>query len=361
VFERVVFIVGAGHSVSAGGPTTAELTTAIIDGDEACVDRTSWPPDQIAVLAKVRDHIRSESGREPTYESIFTWLWTAHFANDETMYRGAWNAADAFEQIGLTRTQYEQAAYDALRLIEDGVAQALDDKRLDVAHVPQMILQAAEDNDCVGRLTLISPNHDRLLERSLQGRGYTFCDGFAPTDLGTGIWDVRSDARARDERIQLIKLHGSVDWWSPRGWGDGRIVYRAPTRPASCAVLPLLLIGTGPKLFQSSTLIFARQILDAGRELAEATCVVIVGYSFGDVRLNSLWEGALMESGDVPTLIVNRSSRNQLRDAVATMKRTGPLQTLLAPSCKRVIAIEESADKVSWEDCRAALRKAASQ
>lgn len=162
VFEHVVFIVGAGHSISAGAPSTSALTEWIVDGGGP-VDRSGWPESEKDALRHVRDNLKAKDP-STTYESIYTWLWTRYFSDDPTMYRVAWDSEDPFSAIGLgPRKTTDEIAYQALRRIEDGVYMALADERLSVLNVPDLTLKAVRDSD-VKSVTLITLNHDRLLE-----------------------------------------------------------------------------------------------------------------------------------------------------------------------------------------------------
>jgi SIR2-like domain len=360
-FDHVVFIIGAGHSLSANAPSTEELTSWIIDGTGP-ISLSQWTPGKIDLLKRVRAHLET-SGLKPTYESIFTWLWTAYFSSDPTMYRAAWDSTDSFKKVRLVRSLLvEQLAYEALRCIEEGVQQALSDERLEPGNAPVLTLQVADDAS-VNHLTLITLNHDRVLERVFETRpGY--CDGFKPSVNSYPSWSAeRPETRQWEQRIQLIKLHGSIDWWSPRPWNDGSVVYRHETRPTEkkCVEPPMFLVGTGPKLFQSSNLMFARQILDAGHALSCATCVIVVGYSFGDVRTNSLWSGATEQSlaneCPLPALIIDPAP-NRLRDDVRATKRSKSLVGLLEN--QKIVAYKESeAAAVKWSDCKTLIEELA--
>jgi SIR2-like domain len=359
LLDHVVFVIGSGYSVSAGGPLTGDLTTWIVDGGGP-IDRSAWPADRIEVIRRARDYLRT-SGVEPTYEAIFTWLWTAFFASDPTMYRTAWSDSDPLRELNLdSATENGETAYLSLRLIEDGVCQALADRRLEPRSAPRLAIEAAADESRVKRLTLITVNHDRLLERLLDYSRFSFADGFASAPGGSATWtSANPDTRDWENRIQLIKLHGSIDWWSPRAWGDGTPVFRSDERPASprCFRYPMILTGTGPKLFQASNLMFARQVLDAGRALADASCVVTVGYGFGDVRMNSIWHGAIAQATTdnrhIPTLVIDPNTTS-LRDAVKAHKRVDPILKLLTNPAA-VTYIEERATDVPWANCSAAL------
>jgi hypothetical protein len=364
-FEHLVFIIGAGHSISAGAPSTKDLTSWIIDGDHR-IDRhrSPWSSKKIEILKYARAHLE-ESGFEPTYESIFTLLWTWYFSSDRTMYRTAWDSSDPFKKIRLSRTNSEDDAYSALRCIEDGVQQALSGKWITPAKAPKLTVQAANDA-CVNYMTVITLNHDRVLEHLLKTRP-DYCDGFESPNNDYAFWSVeRPDTRQWEKRVQLIKLHGSIDWWSPRPWNDGGIVYRNKDCPTekNCVEPPMILTGTGPKLFQSSNLMFARQILDAGHALANATCVIAVGYGFGDVRINSLWSGtteqSLADQKRLPTLIIN-PERAGLLGYVRATKRPWSLLGLLENENKRLAGkkivefLELRAEQVEWSDCKARI------
>ena len=96
----------------------------------------------------------------------------------------------------------------ACDLIETVVADALRQKYragfdllLELATAPE-----------IEQLNIVTLNHDTLTEQYLSAHGVDFVDGFGPAD-----GDVRwSDDRLYDSaaaRVQLFKLHGSVDWY----------------------------------------------------------------------------------------------------------------------------------------------------
>jgi hypothetical protein len=367
VFNHVVFIIGAGHSLNAGAPSTPELTDWIVD-DVYPVDLSQWPKEK-DVLRRVREHLEKDTENDapsPTYESIFTWLWTHYFSDDPAMYRVAWDSKNPFSAIGLGPR--DETAYSALRRIEDGVYMALADERLSVLNVPDLTLKAVGDPD-VKSVTLITLNHDRLLERRLlqdAGPDAAYDDGFEGPLNGRGRWDAGSENSARNwkRRVQLIKIHGSIDWWSPSPWNDGGLVYRDTEYPTDtgCTTRPLFLVGTGPKLFQSSNLVFARQILDAGYALARATCVITVGYGFGDVRMNSLWEGAsnLKNRGRrdsrhrFPTLAID-PSKDCVLYRLKRLERAGKLDELFERADIPAGFLECEAKDADWFLCKERL------
>jgi hypothetical protein len=356
-FEHVVFVIGAGHSLAAGQPSTASLTSSIADAGATPELTSQLKTSEIELFQRVQTHLRA-TGIEPTYESIFTWLWTAYFSDDRTMYRGSWEP-DAFERIGLERTpELDKLAYSTRGFVEQSVWHALD-RPLNLEKAPTLLLDAAADPN-VAELTIVTLNHDRLLEELMLNSGLSYCDGFTTRRDGQRVWSsYRPDSRDWNNPVQLIKMHGSIDWWSPSPWNDAGTVYCSTERPDDCKQVPLLLIGTGPKLFQASNLMFARQTLDVGRALAHATRIVILGYSFGDVRMNSLWHGAATavrahREATPHTVIVNPASKQTIQSTVALTKRSDRLVELLHNN-QAVSYLQANAEEATWSECRTAL------
>ena len=96
----------------------------------------------------------------------------------------------------------------ACDLIETVVADAL---RQEYRAGFDLLLELATTPE-IEQLNIVTLNHDTLAEQYLSAHGVDFVDGFGPAD-----GDVRwSDDRLYDSataRVQLFKLHGSVDWY----------------------------------------------------------------------------------------------------------------------------------------------------
>ena len=95
----------------------------------------------------------------------------------------------------------------ACDLIETIVADALRQEYREL----DLLLELATAPE-IEQLNIVTLNHDTLAEQYLSAHGVDFVDGFGPAD-----GDVRwSDDRLYDSataRVQLFKLHGSVDWY----------------------------------------------------------------------------------------------------------------------------------------------------
>jgi hypothetical protein len=75
-----------------------------------------------------------------------------------------------------------------------------------------LILELATARD-IEQLTIVTLNHDTLVEQFLSENGVNFVDGFGEPD-GDVRWydDVLYDAS--HAKVKILKLHGSVNWYS---------------------------------------------------------------------------------------------------------------------------------------------------
>jgi hypothetical protein len=97
---------------------------------------------------------------------------------------------------------------EACDLIETVVADALRQK---YSKGFDLLLELATTPE-IEQLNIVTLNHDTLAEQYLSAHGVAYVDGFGPAD-GDVRWcdDRLYDAAAA--RVQLFKLHGSVDWY----------------------------------------------------------------------------------------------------------------------------------------------------
>ncbi len=155
-------------------------------------------------------------------------------------------------------------------------------------------------------VTLATLNHDTVLEAALGEAGVDYDDGFERTAADVRLWANEWDAA----RTSLLKLHGSIDWWSYagdaepwRGIAAARFVGTDPNHPERpgfdlpTSPRPLFLTGTFNKILAYETwLVFPDQHRRFHDALNGASRVVVVGYSFGDKAINSRLIGWLSRS-----------------------------------------------------------------
>lgn len=103
------------------------------------------------------------------------------------------------------------------RYIQQVVANAL------AANVPvglDLIVEALHD-PAIEEVNIVTLNHDTLVEHLLAREGIPFVDGFGEQD-GDVRWFDDACYDKSGARVRLLKLHGSIDWytfaWSGRVW-----------------------------------------------------------------------------------------------------------------------------------------------
>ena len=137
--------------------------------------------------------------------------------------------------------------------------------------------------DAPGGVTIASLNYDLAIE---------FLANRMQVPVETGIEQMAAGARIPrpDHGIQLLKLHGSIDWgWRREPWKKGEIG-RSTVVPVDLTTEqehePVLVFGHGSKLKAEGPFLMLLAELEA--QLQASDELVVVGYSFRDDHINEL-------------------------------------------------------------------------
>ena len=155
------------------------------------------------------------------------------------------------------------------------------------------LAQLASAGSDVKRLAICTLNHDRLLEKLLDGIDYE--DGFSDPSDG-GFFDP-SRFRTTSAPIRLLKLHGSIDWFRYQRregeyYSDHYVNHTwVPPRNEHgvtwhCDDIPRILTGSYNKIEAYGTDIIKEFMHAFHSELAEHTLIVMSGYGWGDYAIN---------------------------------------------------------------------------
>ncbi len=172
----------------------------------------------------------------------------------------------------------------------------------------QFFADACQD-PLVSEVNLFTLNHDTLLEDFLKTNRVKVINGLREASNGDGShrWDPSVfDAPNAERRVNLFKLHGSVNWyrWRPisqqkalyeNADRDGRFVgtYKAqdPNDWLYEHVLesegPRLLAGTFNKIFDYNSEVFLELHHRFHRGLRNCQTLVVCGYGYGDKGVNT--------------------------------------------------------------------------
>ena len=250
---RLILLLGAGVSEPSGLPTAADLMDKIMHGayhqegshiyapgpnTDPALRATDLTPRIRKLLKVVMAHDIRDIGRVGYYRV------GAGFKSSGAIYRGGTTYEDVFflcQQISLwniglsdnslTTPFMETIERKARRCL---VGRTIKGRMWDLAMLGSqacdlietviadmlrrkyfvgldLLLELATSLQ-IEQLNIVTLNHDTLVEQFLSAHGVEFVDGFGPPD-GDVRWSDDKVFDAANTRVQLFKLHGSVDWY----------------------------------------------------------------------------------------------------------------------------------------------------
>lgn len=156
----------------------------------------------------------------------------------------------------------------------------------DVSYFEPLIRLANKQPDGVDVITL---NYDLTVEHAAEEAG-------AKVWRGVEEWEPGQELSfpLEDGTINLLKLHGSLDWKAVYETGDGYSLTRPMNieilsslpNPQDSGFIPWIVVGDRDKLGTEGPIL---ELNSAARSvLGRTTHLAIVGYSFGDTHINNL-------------------------------------------------------------------------
>jgi hypothetical protein len=344
---RLGFLCGAGVSIGAGLPSTAEITRQVLSGEGV-----AWHNDRSYYFGKP---LYAHMGREDQYvPRVCAFLdilkdksdgfyhvdgsprdkreYYRDFGRHETNYEDLYYmAAQIYDS---TSGEYENPALEPLidnirgmeefkKLCAHRSGDTRDDWDESVLSIESCnyiewvvscmlgkntkgeagleIFREASCDPAIESVDVYTLNHDAVLERFFETNGISYADGFGPPNPDVRYWnpDLLDSAT---QRVRLFKLHGAVNWFRfpshKADWGSrfvgipvkgGLWRSRNPNGESQHAVTgrPEMLVGTFNKLLKYTTGIFADLHFRFYRNLEDTDCLVACGYGFGDKAINT--------------------------------------------------------------------------
>lgn len=172
-------------------------------------------------------------------------------------------------------------------------------------------------SSCAHQLTVATTNYDRAVEMAARGIGARLCDGFGDfEDLEFARWE--GVANGQSGKVDLLKLHGSTDWYALDGSGDpiklrhpvalyGRSELRLPSGPRlkSALILPSQEKRLNERPYPRVSQAFLNVV-----DLCELA--IFVGSSLRDGHIK---DAAQTVASRVPTFIVNTDPSSVVANA----------------------------------------------
>ncbi|MCF3651718.1 SIR2 family protein [Synoicihabitans lomoniglobus] len=170
-------------------------------------------------------------------------------------------------------------------------------------------------------LHVVSLNHDTLLEAHFAA--HEVLDGFVPISKDVAEFDPTSFDNGCSARVQLLKLHGSIDWFRYKSnSGDDLALKvlsndrdRVKGRGGEALFPPqnrLMLAGTTNKELAYGSGVFLELMFQFHKRLKETELLIVSGYGFADKGINNrLW--AWLDARQGNRLVVLHEKPDELR------------------------------------------------
>lgn len=186
--------------------------------------------------------------------------------------------------------------YECISYIECMVWQHLDKRN--AVNTQFNIIKSLQQSIQV--MNVFSLNHDLILESFLKDNDIEYFDGFESEAGRLPLW--RGFENSNQDKLKLVKLHGSIDWYSVRRedpYNDdvyikapmncyvGRLDEIDDTIMAPNVGRPILLIGTFNKMLGYLSGLFENLYDEFKKSLKETNILVVSGYGFGDKGINT--------------------------------------------------------------------------
>lgn len=380
---RLLIFLGAGVSVPSELPTAEELTKKLFqptasDNDETIRLRGLLRLLQeydIADMKRVGLYRQGESfsasgaiyrGGASTYEDIFylcqqIMLWCMGLT-DNSQTTPFMESLERRAGKLLNGASYEARMYDLAKLggpacnyIESVVAKTL--HREYVAGL-DLLLELALDPE-VAELNIVTLNHDTLVEQFLAANGIEYVDGFGAQD-----GDVRwSDDRVYENpraRIRLLKLHGSVNWYSFKQGSGLRTAILVGKDPSSALdaygtglraerLSPSFLSGLNKSVSYHRG-IYADVHFRFQELLRRCNRMIMSGYGWGDTAINFQIETWLDSPRDNKLILLHTEPQTLIdKSLIMASSYDGWLRS------DRLVALEQWLANTSLSDLKSLL------
>jgi len=175
----------------------------------------------------------------------------------------------------------------------------------------------------ISNLSIVTLNHDTLIEQVLARNKMNYVDGFGSPD-----GDVRwfEDKFPNNSKVRLIKLHGSISWW---GQGGDKVLqpvnitdnlpieWRTKKRASISDIrsVPSFLTGMG-KVYSYSRGIFADQHYRYLQLLHNDNLMVMSGYGWGDIPINFQLQNWLARSSSNTLILLHQDPKGLINNSL---------------------------------------------
>lgn len=330
-----VIVLGSGASVRHGLPTMSALKDAIVaaiePGKRTKAEQTAWEAFKKILAAKDPD-----TGQ---FTDLETALQQANLHEHPTLHEAVINATWMCVATG-----DQQAFLTFLAGSEPPLARLF------------RFLLSSQNR----RVTVVTPNYDRIAEYAADIAGYCHRTGFGSGYIRTWqemnrpvrYYDTIHKVEART--IDIWKVHGSIDWFRLGAPGQERILSlpigasnEAP--PARMSMARPVIVPPGRGKYEETHRDPYRSCMqEADRALSQAEAFLCVGYGFNDSHLQERLIGRCRDA-KMPVVLLTRDitpkAKELLIDAKANCVILSKAETegktlIHTPNCRDGLEVE---------------------
>jgi hypothetical protein len=313
--DEVLVLLGAGASVDAGIPSSADMVRRI----EAALEK-EWSEykdlyNYVRSAIFYAEGIRGRYTNDVPYniERLVNSLDELDRREDHPLYPfvGAWNP----RLLQVAGSKFEHVQPFRHQLLEKLRRDWLEIRNYEQASYFEGLIRFQKELNYP--LRVFTLNYDLCVEKVYQKCYQEFPErGF---DKQTRLWshELLEDASPADKALSLYKLHGSIDWVKDND--SGRLTFSDSTTN-----IPVddgqIIFGLIYKLQYVDPFLFLMYKL---RQLSlEAKLILVIGYGFADVHINGILRQALRGSPEKRLLAVTwtggAESAEEKQDAFQT-------------------------------------------
>ena len=229
---NLILFLGSGVSLASGHPNVVDLTESILyskthpieteflralknyDKKARLIGGSYTSPSKYKRVGEIYRNLTSYEDLYYLCEEIALFDWGLH--NNAMITAFMESLLEKFSPLLKEKSKRKKLleigryAHAAKAYINKAIIQELSAPETNIVGL-DLIVQLA-NNPKVTSLDILTLNHDLLVEGLLLKNGIQFTDGFGSAD-GDVRW-FEPDNFLSDIKVKLIKLHGSIDWYS---------------------------------------------------------------------------------------------------------------------------------------------------
>lgn len=322
--SSIMFLLGSGVSLPAGFPGTGEITSQVFSGNKIIRHTDSRyylkenPTDYekqltdgyltnvLSLLQTIRELMGTYNKQEPlNYEILFYFIQQLYAYESGDLLNMALtpflNQVKANVQLTQNELYNEPVRYiDVFSEAENYIRHTVWRKLVHAVdrHNHLTFLSDAINDKGDFTINISTLNHDLLIEQHLTDKRINYCDGFGSPTNGVRYWENHFE-----DRNNLLKIHGSINWFTLKpddgDWFDERIGIVLDgdidhAKSSSGGLMrsipekePKILVGTFNKIYEYTESIFSDIYYHFRELLGKSKSLVVSGYSFGDKGVNT--------------------------------------------------------------------------